>query len=133
MPVTNTELRQASGEVKIARLFCHRFRANQVGLWSSVIAYTPGNLWRGRLLGPAPPKKIERWSRVNLIPNRREPIPPNPAPGNFRQALWVLTFAVIAHFFGVSAAKPRRAAQETPSAVHDAAASAAGFAKREPA
>jgi len=33
--------------VKMTRLSCHRFRSNEVRLWLSVIAYNPGNLWRG--------------------------------------------------------------------------------------
>jgi hypothetical protein len=32
--------------VKITRLSCHRFRANEVRLWPSVIVYNLGNLWR---------------------------------------------------------------------------------------
>ena len=30
----------------IARLSCHRFLANEVQLWLSVVAYNLGNLWR---------------------------------------------------------------------------------------
>jgi hypothetical protein len=30
----------------MTRLSCHRFQANQVRLWLSVIAYNLGNLWR---------------------------------------------------------------------------------------
>ena len=36
----------------MTRLSCHRFRANEVRLWLSVIAYNLGNLWR-RLALPA--------------------------------------------------------------------------------
>jgi cholest-4-en-3-one 26-monooxygenase len=32
--------------VAMTRLSCHRFQANQVRLWLSVIAYNLGNLWR---------------------------------------------------------------------------------------
>ena len=32
--------------VKMTRLSCHRFRANEVQLWLCVIAYNLGNLWR---------------------------------------------------------------------------------------
>ena len=38
--------------VKMTRLSCHRFCANEVRLWLSVIAYNLGNLWR-RLALPA--------------------------------------------------------------------------------
>src|SRR5260370_27871267 len=40
----------------MTRLSCHRFRANDVRLWLSVIAYNLGNLWRRLAL----PKKIAR-------------------------------------------------------------------------
>jgi hypothetical protein len=52
--------RQAGGSM--TRLSCHRFRANEVRLWLSVIAYNLGNLWR-RLALPAP---IGRWSLTSL-------------------------------------------------------------------
>jgi hypothetical protein len=44
--------------VKMTRLSCHRFRANEVRLWLSLIAYNLGNLWR-RLALPA---RIGNWS-----------------------------------------------------------------------
>ena len=40
------------------RLSCHRFRANEVRLQLSVLAYNLGNLWRRLVL----PQRIERWS-----------------------------------------------------------------------
>jgi hypothetical protein len=30
----------------MTQLSCHRFRANEVRLWLSVLAYNLGNLWR---------------------------------------------------------------------------------------
>jgi hypothetical protein len=42
----------------MTRLSCHRFRANEVRLWLSVLAYNLGNLWR-RLALPVP---IWKWS-----------------------------------------------------------------------
>jgi len=48
--------------VKLTRLSCHRFRANEVRLWLSVIAYNLGNLWRRLAL----PKQIDTWSLVSL-------------------------------------------------------------------
>ncbi len=49
---------------------CHRFRANEVRLWLSVIAYNLGNLWRRLAL----PKAIGNWSltslRRRLVKNR---------------------------------------------------------------
>ena len=44
------------------RLSCHRFRANEVRLWLSLIAHNLGNLWR-RLALPAP---IGNWSLTSL-------------------------------------------------------------------
>ncbi len=48
--------------VKLTRLSCHRFRANEVRLWLSVIAYNLGNLWRRLGL----PKRIDTWSLTSL-------------------------------------------------------------------
>ena len=48
--------------VKMTRLSCHRFRANEVRLALSVIAYNLGNLWR-RL---AVPKRVDTWSLTSL-------------------------------------------------------------------
>jgi len=44
------------------RLSCHRFRANEVRLQLSVLAYNLGNLWR-RLVLPA---RIDTWSLTSL-------------------------------------------------------------------
>jgi len=46
----------------MTRLSCHRFRANEVRLWLSLIAYNLGNLWRWLAL-PAP---IVKWSLTSL-------------------------------------------------------------------
>ncbi len=46
--------------VKLTRLSCHRFRANEVRLALSVIAYNLGNLWRRLAL----PKRIDTWSNT---------------------------------------------------------------------
>ena len=48
--------------VKMTRLSCHRFRANEVRLWLSVIAYNPGNLWRRLVL----PLRVGNWSLSSL-------------------------------------------------------------------
>jgi hypothetical protein len=40
------------------RLSCHRFRANEVRLQLSVLAYNLGNLWRRLVL----PRRIDSWS-----------------------------------------------------------------------
>src|SRR3984885_12956238 len=48
--------------VKMTRLSCHRFRANEVRLWLSLIAYNLGNLWR-RLALPSP---VANWSLTSL-------------------------------------------------------------------
>ena len=45
-----------------SRGFCHRFQANEVRLWLSVIAYNLGNLWRRLAL----PRAIGNWSLTSL-------------------------------------------------------------------
>ena len=44
------------------RLSCHRFRANEVRLQLSVLAYNLGNLWRRFVLPP----RVKRWSLTRL-------------------------------------------------------------------
>ena len=44
------------------RLSCHRFRANEVRLQLSVLAYNLGNLWRRLGL----PQRIKSWSLTSL-------------------------------------------------------------------
>jgi len=44
------------------RLSCHRFRANEVPLQLSVLAYNLGNLWRRLVL----PTRVETWSLTSL-------------------------------------------------------------------
>ena len=46
----------------MTRLSCHRFHANEVRLWLSVIAYNLGNLWRRLAL----PVAVANWSLTNL-------------------------------------------------------------------
>jgi hypothetical protein len=48
--------------VKMTRLSCHRFRANEVRLTLSVLAYNLGNLWRRLAL----PRRIDTWSLTSL-------------------------------------------------------------------
>jgi hypothetical protein len=55
-------IKESKQAVALTRLSCHRFRANEVRLWLSVIAYNLGNLWR-RLALPA---TIGRWSLTSL-------------------------------------------------------------------
>jgi hypothetical protein len=55
-------IKEGKQAVKLTRLSCHRFRANQVRLWLSVLAYNLGNLWR-RLVLPA---GIDSWSLTSL-------------------------------------------------------------------
>src|ERR1039457_2760443 len=55
-------IKEGKQAVKMTRLSCHRFRANEVRLWLSLIAYNLGNLWRRLVL----PKKIENWSLTSL-------------------------------------------------------------------
>jgi hypothetical protein len=44
------------------RLSCHRFRANEVRLQLSVLAYNLGNLWRRLVL----PTRVDTWSPTSL-------------------------------------------------------------------
>jgi len=46
----------------MTRLSCHRFHANEVRLWLSLIAYNLGNLWRRLAL----PTQIATWSLTSL-------------------------------------------------------------------
>ena len=55
-------IKEGKQAVKMTRLSYHRFCANEVRLWLSVIAYNLGNLWR-RLALPAP---IGKWSLTSL-------------------------------------------------------------------
>jgi hypothetical protein len=54
-------IKEGKQAVALTRLSCHRFRANQVRLWLSVLAYNLGNLWRLAL-----PKGISNWSLISL-------------------------------------------------------------------
>jgi len=55
-------IKEGKQAVAMTRLSCHRFQANQVRLWLSVIAYNLGNLWR-RLALPA---AVANWSLTSL-------------------------------------------------------------------
>jgi len=55
-------IKEGKQAVKLTRLSCHRFHANEVRLWLSLIAYNLGNLWR-RLVLPA---RIDNWSLTSL-------------------------------------------------------------------
>jgi hypothetical protein len=55
-------IKEGKQAVKMTRLSCHRFRANEVRLWLSLIAYNLGNLWRRLAL----PKGIGNWSLTSL-------------------------------------------------------------------
>jgi hypothetical protein len=55
-------IKEGKQAVKMPRLSCHRFRANEVRLWLSVLAYNLGSLWRRLAL----PKEINRWSLTSL-------------------------------------------------------------------
>ena len=55
-------IKEGKQAVKMTRLSCHRFRANEVRLWVSLIAYNLGNLWRRLAL----PVAISNWSLTSL-------------------------------------------------------------------
>src|SRR6266478_3694442 len=54
--------KESKQAVKMTRLSCHRFRANEVRLWLSVITYNLGNLWRRLAL----PTQVATWSLTSL-------------------------------------------------------------------
>ncbi len=55
-------IKESKQAVAITRLSCHRFRANEVRLRLSVIAYNLGNLWRRLAL----PTRVATWSLTSL-------------------------------------------------------------------
>src|SRR6202795_4830510 len=55
-------IKEGKQAVKMTRLSCHRFQANEVRLWLSLIAYNLGILWRRLVL----PKGIGNWSLTSL-------------------------------------------------------------------
>jgi hypothetical protein len=55
-------IKEGKQAVKMTRLSCHRFQANEVRLWLSLIAYNLGNLWRRLAL----PGRIGNWSLTSL-------------------------------------------------------------------
>jgi hypothetical protein len=55
-------IKEGKQAARWTRLSCHRFRANEVRLQLSVLAYNLGNLWRRLVL----PKKIDAWSLTSL-------------------------------------------------------------------
>src|SRR5262249_56010774 len=57
-------IKEGKQAVAMTRLSCHRFRANEVRLWLSVIAYNLGNLWRR----PALPPPVGTLALTNLPP-----------------------------------------------------------------
>ena len=58
----NDQIKEGKQATHWTRLSCHRFRANEVRLQLSVLAYTLGNLWRRLVLPP----RIKRWSLTSL-------------------------------------------------------------------
>jgi hypothetical protein len=55
-------IKEGKQAVAMTRLSCHRFRADEVRLWLSLIAYNLGNLWRRLVL----PMRIDTWSLTSL-------------------------------------------------------------------
>ena len=55
-------IKEGKRAVKMTRLSCHSFRANEVRLWLSLVAYNLGNLWRRLAL----PNGIGNWSLTSL-------------------------------------------------------------------
>jgi len=55
-------IKESKQAVAMTRLSCHRFRANEMRLWLSVIVYNLGNLWRRLALA----KRVATWSLTSL-------------------------------------------------------------------
>ncbi len=55
-------IKEGKQAVAMTRLSCHRFRASEVRLWLSLIAYNLGNLWRRLAL----PTQVATWSLTSL-------------------------------------------------------------------
>ena len=55
-------IKEGKQAAAMTRLSCHRFRAHEVRLWLSVLAYNLGNLWRRLAL----PKAVGNWSLTSL-------------------------------------------------------------------
>ena len=55
-------IKEGKQALTMTRLSCHCFRANEVRLWLSLIAYNLGNVWRRLAL----PKEIGNWSLTSL-------------------------------------------------------------------
>jgi len=55
-------IKEGKQAVAMTRLSCHRFRANEVRVWLSLIAYNLENVW-WRLALPSP---IGKWSLTSL-------------------------------------------------------------------
>src|SRR6202163_3720362 len=55
-------IKEGKQAVGMTRLSCHRFRANEVRLWLSLIAYNLGNLWRWLAL----PTQVVTWSLTSV-------------------------------------------------------------------
>jgi hypothetical protein len=62
-------IKESKRALAMTRLSCHRFRANEVRLWLSLIAYNLGNLW-WRLALPSP---IGKWSLTSLQQRSMKP------------------------------------------------------------
>ena len=68
-------IKESKQAVAMTRLSCHRFRANEVRLWLSLIAYNLGNLWRRLALRRCPGrsgnlKKDGGWPRAIFVESR---------------------------------------------------------------
>ena len=55
-------IKESNQAVALTRLSCHRFRADEVRLWLSLIAYNLGNLWRRLAL----PKNVATWELTSV-------------------------------------------------------------------
>ena len=63
LPVRRQWIKEGKQAAHWTRLSCHRFRANEVRLQLSVLAYNLGNLWRRLVL----PRRIDSWRMLPIL------------------------------------------------------------------
>ena len=63
-------IKESKQAVAMTRLSCHRFRANEVRLWLSVIAYNLGYLWRRLAESHLTPRLVEGMrAKIAMLPS----------------------------------------------------------------
>jgi hypothetical protein len=63
-------IKEGKQAMAMMRLSCHRFRANEVRLWLSVLAYNLGNLWRPLAVTQGDRQVVGHQSAAGIGENR---------------------------------------------------------------